>query len=115
MRVQQPVRDRNMSLWQSAVRQTLANRNDLSDQDKKQAEYGVSLHAQSAQPGAKPLAAPAALCTFGLTTRELAGQGRKSRLASRPTTPSTGVIQPTAATTIARAASPAGMGRIGYT
>jgi 3',5'-cyclic AMP phosphodiesterase CpdA len=61
MRVQQPVRDRNMSLWQSAVRQTLANRNDLSDQEKKQAEYGVSLHAQSAQPDGKPLAAPAAL------------------------------------------------------
>jgi len=58
MRVQQPVRDRNMSLWQSAVRQTLANRNDLSDQEKKQAEYGVSLHAQSAQPDGKPLAAP---------------------------------------------------------
>ena len=56
MRVQQPVRDRNMSLWQSAVRQTLANRNDLSDSDKKQAEYGVSLHAQSEQIG-KPLAA----------------------------------------------------------
>src|SRR5437879_9387736 len=61
MRVQQPVRDRNMSLWQSAVRETLANRGDLSDQEKKQAEYGVSLHAQSAQPGAKPLAAPVPL------------------------------------------------------
>jgi predicted phosphodiesterase len=60
MRVQQPVRDRNMSLWQSAVRQTLANRDDLSDQEKRQAEYGVSLHAQSAQPGAKPLATAAA-------------------------------------------------------
>src|SRR5712691_6812918 len=56
MRVQQPVRERNMSLWQSAVRQTLANRNDLSDSEKKQAEYGVSLHAQSEQIG-KPLAA----------------------------------------------------------
>jgi 3',5'-cyclic AMP phosphodiesterase CpdA len=60
MRVQQPVRDRNMSLWQSAVRQTLANRDDLTDQEKKQAEYGVSLHAQSAQPSGKPLVAPAA-------------------------------------------------------
>lgn len=61
MRIQQPVRDRNMSLWQSAVRETLANRNDLSDQEKKQAEYGVSLHAQSAQPGGKSLAAPTPL------------------------------------------------------
>jgi Calcineurin-like phosphoesterase len=57
MRVQQPVRDRNMSLWQSAVRQTLINRNDLSDVERKQAEYGVSLHAQSVQVR-KPLAAP---------------------------------------------------------
>src|SRR5882757_6514701 len=58
MRVQQPVRDRNMSLWQSAVRQALANRGDLSDAEKKQAEYGISLHAQSEQT-ATPLAAPA--------------------------------------------------------
>src|SRR4030081_3133012 len=58
MRVQQPVRDRNMSLWQSAVRQTLANRNDLHNSEKKKAEYGVSLHAQSEQIG-KPLAAAA--------------------------------------------------------
>src|SRR3981081_1311061 len=54
MRVQQPVRDRNMSLWQSAVRQTLVNRIDLPDSDKKQAEYGVSLPAQSDKTG-KPL------------------------------------------------------------
>jgi hypothetical protein len=46
MRVQQPVRDRSMSLWQSAVRQTLAG-HDLSDDAKKQIEYGVSLHAQA--------------------------------------------------------------------
>ncbi len=59
MRVQQPVRDRNMSLWQSAVRQTLVNRGDLSDSEKKQAEYGVSLHAQSEQADGKPLVAPA--------------------------------------------------------
>jgi hypothetical protein len=58
MRVQQPVRDRNMSLWQSAVRQTLAGRDDLTDAEKKQAEYGISLHAQSEQT-ATPLAAPA--------------------------------------------------------
>jgi hypothetical protein len=58
MRVQQPVRDRNMSLWQSAVRQTLANRNDLSESEKMQAEYGVSLHAQSEKPGAKALQPP---------------------------------------------------------
>jgi hypothetical protein len=58
MRVQQPVRDRNMSLWQSAVRETLVNRGDLSDDDKKQAEYGVSLHAQSEQPGGKKLEQP---------------------------------------------------------
>jgi Calcineurin-like phosphoesterase len=57
MRVQQPVRDRNLSLWQSAVRQTLINRGDLSDDAKKQAEYGVSLHAQSQQTG-KQLDAP---------------------------------------------------------
>jgi len=55
MRVQQPVRDRNMSLWQSAVRQTLINRGDLSDSDKNQAEYGVSLHAQSEQTGKPPV------------------------------------------------------------
>ena len=60
MRVQQPVRDRNMSLWQSAVRQTLINRGDLSDSDKNQVEYGVSLHAQSEQAG-KPLVAATAL------------------------------------------------------
>jgi hypothetical protein len=54
MRVQQPVRDRNMSLWQSAVRETLANRGDLSEDEKNQAEYGVSLHAQSEAAG-KPL------------------------------------------------------------
>ncbi len=60
MRVQQPVRDRNMSLWQSAVRQTLINRGDLSDSDKNQAEYGVSLHAQSEQTG-KPLVAATTL------------------------------------------------------
>jgi hypothetical protein len=51
MRVQQPVRDRNTSIWQSAVRQTLVNRDDLSDSDKKLAEYGVSLHAKSAENG----------------------------------------------------------------
>ena len=51
MRVQQPVRDRNASLWQSAVRQTLVNRDDLSDSDRKQAEYGVSLHAKSVERG----------------------------------------------------------------
>jgi predicted phosphodiesterase len=57
MRVQQPVRDRNMSLWQSAVRQTLLNRNDLCDDDKREAEYGTSLHAQSARAGGAPLPA----------------------------------------------------------
>jgi 3',5'-cyclic AMP phosphodiesterase CpdA len=51
MRVQQPVRDRNTSIWQSAVRQTLVDRNDLSDDDKKLAEYGVSLHAKSTENG----------------------------------------------------------------
>jgi hypothetical protein len=51
MRVQQPVHDRNTSLWQSAVRQTLANRDDLSDGDKQQAEYGISLHAKSVERG----------------------------------------------------------------
>ena len=51
MRVQQPVRDRNTSIWQSAVRQTLIDRNDLSDDDKKLAEYGVSLHAKAAESG----------------------------------------------------------------
>ena len=49
--MQQPVRDRNTSIWQSAVRQTLVNRDDLSDDDKKLAEYGVSLHAKSAENG----------------------------------------------------------------
>src|SRR5580658_5424066 len=58
MRVQLPVRDRNMSLWQSAVRQTLVNRGDLSDSAKQQAEYGVSLHAQSEQPGGQKLDPP---------------------------------------------------------
>src|SRR6202158_5396507 len=59
MRVQQPVRDRNLSLWQSAVRQTLFNRDDLSNDERKRAEYGVSLHAQSAQAN-KPLTLPTA-------------------------------------------------------
>ena len=64
MRVQQPVRDRNMSLWQSAVRQTLVDRHDLSDDDRKQAEYGISLHAKSAErntalPGPVPRGDPA--------------------------------------------------------
>jgi hypothetical protein len=49
MRVQQPVRDPNMSLWQSAVRRTIVNRDDLSSDDKKQIEHGVSVHAQSEQ------------------------------------------------------------------
>jgi hypothetical protein len=49
MRVQQPVRDRNTSIWQSAVRQTLVGRGDLSDSDKELAEYGVSLHAKSVE------------------------------------------------------------------
>jgi hypothetical protein len=62
MRVQQPVRDRNMSLWQSAVRQALANRGDLNDAEKRQAGYGISLRAQSEQT-ATPLAAPAATAT----------------------------------------------------
>src|ERR1700744_5209398 len=51
MRVQQPVRDRNTSIWQSAVRQTLIDRKDLSDRDKELTEYGVSLHAKSAETG----------------------------------------------------------------
>jgi hypothetical protein len=50
MRVQQPVRDRSMSLWQSAVRRTLAS-HDLSHDAKKQIEHGVSLHAQTAERG----------------------------------------------------------------
>jgi 3',5'-cyclic AMP phosphodiesterase CpdA len=58
MRVQQPVRDRNMSLWQSAVRQTLMNRNDLSENEKDQIEYAVSMHAHSRQPDEYP-ASPA--------------------------------------------------------
>jgi Calcineurin-like phosphoesterase len=57
MRVQQPVRDRNMSLWQSAVRETLAG-HDLSDDAKKLVEHGVSMHAQSEQNG-KPVVAAA--------------------------------------------------------
>jgi hypothetical protein len=60
MRVQQPVRDRSMSLWQSAVRQTLMNRGDLSDHEKDQIEYAVSIHAQSQAheyPSAPPQAA----------------------------------------------------------
>ncbi len=48
MRVQQPVRDRNMSLWQSAVRQTLVNTR-LSDADKKTVECKVSQRAQAKQ------------------------------------------------------------------
>jgi Calcineurin-like phosphoesterase len=61
MRVQQPVRDRNTSLWQSAVRQTLVNRKDLSDSDKLQAEYGTSMHAKSVERGEAlpdPISAP---------------------------------------------------------
>ncbi len=54
MRLQQPVRDRNLSLWQSAVRETLANRGDVADDKKKQIEYGVSLHAKSEFEGKAP-------------------------------------------------------------
>jgi Calcineurin-like phosphoesterase len=49
MRVQQPVRDRSMSLWQSAVRQTLVNDSDLSEDEKKNVECKVSQRAQSRQ------------------------------------------------------------------
>jgi hypothetical protein len=56
MRVQQPVRDRNMSLWQSAVRRTLAG-HDLTDDEKHRVEYGISLHAKSEEKG-KPLPDP---------------------------------------------------------
>jgi 3',5'-cyclic AMP phosphodiesterase CpdA len=54
MRVQQPVRDPNLSLWQPAVRRTLVNRGDLSDEARNQIEHGVSMHAQSEQDD-KPL------------------------------------------------------------
>lgn len=64
MRVQQPVRDRDLSLWQSAVRQTLSNRDDMSDDQKKQIEYGVSLHAMSQESGA-PASAAAVVTTPG--------------------------------------------------
>jgi predicted phosphodiesterase len=50
MRVQLPVRDRNMSLWQSAVRRALT-KYSLSDHDKKRIEYGVSLHAHAMERG----------------------------------------------------------------
>jgi hypothetical protein len=50
MRVQLPVRDRNMSLWQSAVRQALT-KYSLPDRDKKRIEYGVSLHAKTSETG----------------------------------------------------------------
>jgi hypothetical protein len=58
MRVQQPVRDRDISLWQSAVHQTLSDRDDLSSEEKKRIEYGVSIHAQSEKKGGKPLDEP---------------------------------------------------------
>jgi Calcineurin-like phosphoesterase len=68
MRVQQPVRDRSTSLWQSAVRQTLLGRDDLSESEKKQAEYGVSLHAKSADSG-KALPDPAPVAAAAATSK----------------------------------------------
>lgn len=47
MRPQLPVRDRNLSLWQSAVRETLLKRGDKPEA-RQAAEYAVSLHAQAA-------------------------------------------------------------------
>lgn len=67
MRVQLPVRDRNMSLWQSAVRRALT-KYSLPDIDKKRIEYGVSLHAHAQERGSAlpsvasaPPAAPGAI------------------------------------------------------
>lgn len=54
-----------MSLWQSAVRRTLAGR-EMADIDKDQIEHGVSVHAQSTQKG-KPLD-PAKLVPAGQDT-----------------------------------------------
>lgn len=45
MRPQQPVRDRNTSLWQSAVRETFRRRNDAAAQQAR-IEHGTSLQAQ---------------------------------------------------------------------
>ena len=49
MRVQQPVRDRDISLQQSAVHQALASNSSLAKEDKEKLEYNASLHAQSLQ------------------------------------------------------------------
>src|ERR1700694_6028744 len=46
MRPQQPVRDRNTSLWQSAVRETFRRRNEPADTQAR-IEHGVSLQALS--------------------------------------------------------------------
>ncbi|HTL63642.1 MAG TPA: metallophosphoesterase [Pseudolabrys sp.] len=50
MRPQQPVRDRSLSLWQSAVRETILKRAETAAQ-KAAIEYGVSLHAMSVVSG----------------------------------------------------------------
>jgi len=49
MRVQQPVRDRDTSIQQSAIHQALASNDALPQEKKEQIEYNVSLHAQSLQ------------------------------------------------------------------
>jgi hypothetical protein len=82
MRVQQPVRDRNMSLWQSAVRHTLTNRSDLSDHEKDQIEYAVSMHAQSQQAHGDPsVPAAAPTATGHSSVGSITDIARASRIA----------------------------------
>jgi predicted phosphodiesterase len=50
MRPQQPVRDRSLSLWQSAVRETVQKRAEAADV-KAAIEHGISLHAMAVTKG----------------------------------------------------------------
>jgi len=66
MRVQQPVRDRNLSLQQSALREALTSNPNLSQEEKREMERTASVRAQSLEKkekdvaaGAQPQTAPA--------------------------------------------------------
>jgi 3',5'-cyclic AMP phosphodiesterase CpdA len=78
MRPQQPVRDRNTSLWQSAVRETLLKRRE--DRAKQRAiEHAVSLQAKASVDKKKSLEELAAVLpegdarTFALNTAAASG------------------------------------------
>jgi hypothetical protein len=71
MRVQQPVRNRNTSLQQSAIHQALASNEALSQEKKEQIEHNVSLHAQA-------LHQPTRAATHGEGPKDVTGGDRSS-------------------------------------